>query len=79
MHQYWTIIALDALDKAREAERHRLAMLARQGRVDGPSPLRRVAARTIAWSGRGLAGLARRIDAGTAEDVATRERLVTSN
>ena len=28
MHQYWTIIALDALDKAREAERHRLAMLA---------------------------------------------------
>lgn len=70
MQSYWTYIALDiAAERTREADRHRLAALARR---DGPDrSIRHGVAIAAATISRLSAALARRLDACVADDLAT--------
>jgi hypothetical protein len=67
---FYTIIALDiARERAREADRARLANLARAGRPARPSIVRTSTARAFAALSRGSASVVRHLDAGVAEDL----------
>ena len=79
MHLY-TYIALDlANEKTREADRYRLAAIARGERTE-LGRTRRAAARMLAWVSRSSASVARRLDAciGDEIDSFNAERLVTA-
>ncbi len=70
MSSYFTYLALDiANERAREADRHRLAALA-HGDLDRPDVARRVAARALAWVSRTTAAIVRRLDECIADDLA---------
>ena len=71
MNSYLTYLALDlANERAREADRYRLAALARSNRVAGPGPARRFAAHAFAWLSRSTAAVVRRLDDCIADDLA---------
>lgn len=71
MHSYWTFIALDiAADRAREADRSRLAALARASRPYQPSPVRHGLALVAAGVSRISAAAVRRLDDCVADDLA---------
>jgi hypothetical protein len=82
MQSHWSLIALDiAAERAREADRHRLAALARGASGSSPSIGRRAAARAVASMSRAFARLARRLDECAADDLADAlhaERLATT-
>ena len=64
-----SVIALDiARERAVEADRHRLAVLAHHGKASKPSVIRTSAARAFAVVSRGSAAAVRRLDAGVADD-----------
>ncbi len=66
----WTIYALEvARDREREARRDRLVALARAGRPERPSRLRRPAALILAAVSRGSAVVVRRLDDCVADDL----------
>ncbi len=65
-----SIIALDiARERGIEADRHRRAILAHQGRPARPSFVRTSTARAFAALSRGSAAAVRRLDSGVAEDL----------
>jgi Trp operon repressor len=69
MQSYWTYLALDAAERTREADRHRLAALARR---DGPDrSIRHRVAVAVATISRLSAGLVRRLDECVADDLAS--------
>jgi hypothetical protein len=71
MQTYWTFIALDiAKDRAREADRHRLAALARSAAPARDRSLRHGAAVLAAAVSRFSAGVVRRLDDCVADDLA---------
>jgi hypothetical protein len=71
MNTYWTYIALDiANERAREADRHRLAAIARAGAPARDRSLRHAAALAAAAVTRLSAGLVRRLDGCVADDLA---------
>lgn len=82
MLSHYSFLALDiATERAREADRHRLAALARAAAGSRPSVSRRAAARLAATASRRLASLARRLDECVADDLADAlraERLATN-
>ena len=72
MQTYWTFIALDiANERAREADRHRLAAIARRARPGRDRSIRHVAAVAAAGVSRASAALVRRLDDCVADDLAT--------
>lgn len=82
MLSHYSFLALDiANERAREADRNRLAAIARSGATGSPSMPRRAAARAAATASRGLASLARRLDDCVADDLVDAlraERLATN-
>ena len=65
-----SVIALDiARERSQEADRHRRALIARQGQAARPSFVRTSTARAFAAVSRGSAGVVRHLDAGIAEDL----------
>jgi hypothetical protein len=82
MLNHWSILALDlANERAREADRRRLAALAHTASDGTPSAPRRFAARAVAALSRSFAALARRLDECAADDLADAlyaDRLATS-
>ena len=82
MLSHWSIFALDiANERAREADRHRLAALAQASSGSSPSAIRRFAARMVATVSRAFASLTRRLDECAADDLADAlyaDRLATS-
>jgi hypothetical protein len=82
MLSHYSFLALDiANERTREADRHRLAALARSAAGTSASMPRRAAARAAATASRGLASLTRRLDGCTADelvDALRAERLATN-
>lgn len=71
MHTYWTMIALDiANERAREADRHRLAALARSAAPARDRSIRHAIAVAAAAVSRFSAGVVRRLDECVADDLA---------
>ena len=69
MH-HLSILALDiARERSLEADRHRRAVLAHQGRPARPSFVRVTTARAFAAVSRGSAAAVRRLDSGVSEDL----------
>ncbi len=65
-----SVLALDiARERGLEADRHRRAVLAHQGRTPGPSFVRTTTARAFAAVSRGSAAAVRHLDAGVADDL----------
>jgi len=80
MHNYWTFIALDiANERAREADRHRLAMLARGAYPARDRSIRHAIAVAVAALSRASAALARRLDECVADDLASSLRKAASS
>ena len=79
MHSYYTFLALDiAADRAREADRQRLATLARRAYPDRDRSVRRGLALAAAALSRGSAALVRRLDDCVADDLASGIRNASS-
>ena len=82
MQSHWSLIALDiAAERSREADRHRLAAIARGYGASNPSRSRQLAARAVAAVSRSSAWLTRRLDECVADDLADAlhtERLAAS-
>jgi hypothetical protein len=71
MQSFYTFLALDlARERAAEAEAHQRADLARAGRVQQPSVVRRTLAHSLAAVSRGSAAVTRRLDDCIADDLA---------
>jgi hypothetical protein len=69
-HQLWAFIALDlARQRAEEATRYRLALIATEGQPSFSSSLRRSLARGLAAFSRGSASIVRRLDSCIADDL----------
>ena len=69
MH-HLSILALDiARERGLEADRHRRAVLAHQGRAPRPSFVRVTTARAFAAVSRGSAAAVRRLDSGVSDDL----------
>jgi hypothetical protein len=72
MNTYWTFIALDiANERAREADRHRVAALARSAYPDSDRSVRHAVAVAAAGFSRASAALVRRLDDCVADDLAS--------
>jgi hypothetical protein len=66
----YSFFALElARERSREADRHRLAAIARSGRPARPSWPRRGLAHTFAFVSRASAGVTRRLDGCVADDL----------
>jgi hypothetical protein len=80
MNTYWTFIALDlANERTREADRHRLAALARGAHPGRDRSVRHATALAVAALSRASAALVRRLDECVADDLAARFGKAASN